>query len=247
MQAYAVVHGVDGHAWRAEQLVLVAAVIDQDVEGTLGYRRIAEHEGQPAVDCPHERDRLPGGPGGAECIDQVEGQVRIRRQAVFRPARDRTGRDFLGNHVDAEGHQIADDVRVVGRQVVLLYGRDPEPGTGVHVELVYLDVRRQTAGPLCGDVIELDVVAVETLVQRAEKAGMQVILGTWPCQRQCGDDTQAHGRVACRAPVEFVQQRVGLADAERCGDHHPVANAAQDCLDGFTDVVEYARHPIGYS
>ena len=135
VQADAVVHRADRQTRSAVWIVLVARMIDDEVETVFRDDGVTEHERHAPVDRTDHGQRRAGGARCRQAIQQVQGQVRVRGKAVFRAAGDGPGTDRLGDHVDAQRQQVTCDVRVVGRQVVLLHGRYAKPPSRVDVEL----------------------------------------------------------------------------------------------------------------
>ena len=93
LQADAVVHRAYGQARGAIGIVLVARMVDDEVEAVLRDDGIPQHERHAPVDRTDHGQRCAGGPRRGEAIEQVEGEVRIRRQAVLRTPGHRSGTD----------------------------------------------------------------------------------------------------------------------------------------------------------
>ena len=83
-------------------------------------------------------------------------------------------------------------------------------------------------------------LAAQSMKNAAELA-LEVAAGARPRQRQCGQDRQLQRRVGERAPVEFIGDEIGLADAERQAEHDTLADARERGVDAFVDRGEDLR------
>ena len=68
-------------------------------------------------------------------------------------------------------------------------------------------------------VVELRVVAVQAFDEGFEKAPLQLAAGLGPAQRQRRVERQLARRLFAQAPVEKVDQVIGLAQAQRQAQH----------------------------
>ena len=159
---------------RAEELVVVAWVIDQVVEARGVDAGAAEHEGQAGMHGADQHDIPAGRARRLDLRQQIHGNVGVRAQGELHFSRDRALRDELRNHVRTAREKVARNMRVVRREVVLLCRIDPEPGAGLEEELDHLDVGRQCAGLRGEDIVQFGVVGEHPLDDWLEQASREV-------------------------------------------------------------------------
>ncbi len=102
--------------------------------------------------------------------DEIEGYIRVRTQAVTFPAFEGALRNHLQQDVDAGIHHVARNVRVIAADIILLGIIVVQKPACREVELENIDIGRQCAGLPVLLVIEVRVVAENSLGHRPEKA-----------------------------------------------------------------------------
>jgi hypothetical protein len=91
-------------------------------------------------------------------------------------------------------------------------------------------------------IVERHIVAEQAFDQRFDEAALELAVPNGRAQAQSGEYLEPDARIALRAPVEFVHQRIGLADSQRQSQHDARTNPRQGAFHAFGDVVENA-HP----
>jgi hypothetical protein len=74
----------------------------------------------------------------------------------------------------------------------------------------------------------------------------QFALADRALQRQRGDDAQASRRVGLDSLVQRVDERVGLADAQRNAQHDVAGHPCQHGIDGGIQAVNQGRSGQGH-
>ena len=240
VQADGVVGLGHGRVGRREQRVVALGRVDDEVEEVLAHLGRAGHEGQLLVQHGHHQQRL------AQCaalVDKVGRQVGVARQRVaLLPTRLAAHGHRLGQHVGALGQHVAHGQAVVAADEALLRGVVAEVVGRLDEELAQLDVGRQRlrAGGL--HVGEVRVVAEHAGHQRREEVALQVAGAGGLFQRQRGQDAQRPRRVGRHAVVQRIDQRVGLADAQRQRQVDGAVHAGQQGVDGGVEVGQQQAH-----
>ena len=109
---------------RRKQIVVIARMLDEKVEGLGTHRRRSEHEGHLPIDFADDHD-LPALPAlRRQNRQQIHRYVGIRPKTVFGAAIDAAFCDKLADNVDALGGHIARHMRIVGADIVTLRMRD---------------------------------------------------------------------------------------------------------------------------
>ena len=102
---------------------------------------------------------------------------------------------------------------------------------------MHADVCRQSAGAHGSDIVQMRVVLAElTLQEGLGKAALEVARGCRHCQGQGGVNGEAALTVRGDAPIQGVDQPVGLAQAKRRGHDDVVATGVEDFIDTAFDV-----------
>ena len=114
---------------------------------------VTRHERQLGIELPGEQEIALSALAAGE---QIEREIRIAAQAVAGLVTGAPG-DELRHHVDAPFDDIAQRLRVVGRDVVSLRGGNAQPRAGLEEELVDLDIGREPVGALGDGVSELGI------------------------------------------------------------------------------------------
>ena len=91
-------------------------------------------------------------------------------------------------------------------------------------------------------VLRLDIAAEDTFRERFQQAPLEGRVRHRLQQRQRRDDGEVERAITRRAPVELVDEGIGLADAQRQRQHDARPYAAQHRVDAVADVIEYFRH-----
>ncbi len=172
---------------------------------------------------------------------QVPGHVGVRAEAQAQLAVVHAARHQLRHHVHPVRQDLARDMRVIGAQVVALRVYRTEERARRQEELDHAYVAGHGAVMYRARVVRLDVAAEHALDERTGEARLERCASPRLQQRQRGDDGEIDRRVAQRAPVKLVGERVGLADAERHRQHDARSDALQHRVDAVTDVSEYLR------
>jgi hypothetical protein len=208
--------------------------LDERVEVLRRDGRVPVHEGQLGVDLPeHEHAPAPR-PSPPLEPQEVERDVRVRAQADP-PALVRRA-DELRVDVHAEVERVAQDVRVVGARVALLRARVVELAPRREVELAHLDVGRQGPRVARLRVGELGIPAEEPPPHRLHQAALELSVPARRGEGQRSQDREPHPRILGGAPVERVDELVGLADPERSPEHDLAPDRRERLLDAGLDV-----------
>ena len=181
VQADGVVDGGQrGIRWR-EQVVVVARMVEQQVEGVRAHVGRAEHEGHLAVYLAQHHDRLSGGAQLRELGDEIDGDIGVAAEADFGGAAHHSPGDHVSDHVDATRQQLARHVRVVRRQIVRLRVRGIEQRPGLEEELDDAHICRHRAGAHRLQVVEFRVVAEDARRQRLDERLLERRSIPWAC------------------------------------------------------------------
>ena len=227
---------------RREQVVVVARMIEQQVERVGADVRGAEHEGHFAM---HLAEHDHGRARRAQLREvghQVHGDVGIAAQADLGGAAHAALRHHVRDHVHAARQQLARDVRVVGRQVVRLRVFRVEQRAGLEEELDDAHVGRHRVPAHRLEVVELGVVAEDARGEWLDEAPFEIARARGLAQAERREDGQVEPGVGARAPEELVGDQVGLADAERQRQHHPFPHAPQRLFNDLSDIIKHLRH-----
>ena len=124
-------------------------------------------------------------------------------------------------------------MRVVAADVVLLGAGVTEARARLHVELDNADIGRRATSLEIRQPAHGRIIAPDTLSDGRQHAGFQIAARRGRIQRQRRDDVQLDARILDGARVKRVEQRVGLADAQRRAQDNALAEAGDDRLDAI--------------
>jgi hypothetical protein len=213
IQADCVIGAVQCLVGRREQVVVIAGMFDQVVKTLGGDGRGTEHERHLAMHLTDDH-HLPSPPAlRRQQFEQIERDIRIRSEAEFRASFDAAFGNQLGDDVDAMRCNVAGDVGVVGADVMTLRMSDVQQRARIQKEY-----------------------------QGLQEPPLEVAMPLRRPQAQRGENLQLDRRIGPRTAVEFVDQRVGLAYAERQGQNDARPHPGQGALHALGDIVERARH-----
>ena len=184
----------------------------------------------------------PASPLRRQSAQQIDRDIGVRSQAVFRTALDVALGNELADDIDAVGGNIARHVRVVGADIVTLRMPHIEQRTGIQKKFHDLHVVGHAAAVQIGHIVERHTCAEQPRHQRLQKAALEFVFPLRRAQAQCREYFQGKRRIAPRAPIELVGERVRLAHAQRQCQHNVRADAAQGVLNAFGNIVKDARH-----
>ena len=126
---------------------------------------------------------------------------------------------------------------------MLLRIRRAEPLAGLEEEFIDLDVGRYVCGVDRRRVIERRIAGEQPLRDGIEKTPFQLALGARRFQRQRGEDGQPDRTVGDRLGIERIGDVIGLAEAERQGEHDGLADFLDDCVGQPRRIVEMRAGP----
>jgi hypothetical protein len=235
VQADGVVGGRHLVVRRPEQRVRGRRVGDHHVEQRGRHLGAIGHEGHLAVDHRHLQQRAAL---GGVALEHFEGDVGVARQAQPHRVALAAHGHRLRDHVHALHAHVARDEGVVGRDVALLRHRIAQVVAGLHEELAHLHVGRQRMRAQVLHVVQVGVVLEQALDQRAEEMRLELTLAHRPLQRQRRDDAQPPRGVGLDAPVQQVDEGVGLADAQRNAEHDVALHGVEHMVDGGVEAVD---------
>ena len=244
VQSDGVIHRGQRRVRRREQIVVVARMIQQQVEGVGADIGGAQHEGHLAMHLAEQHHRAAGGAQSRDVRQQVHRDIGIAAQADFGDSAHHAPRDHVRDHVDAAMQELARHVRVVCREIVRLRVRRVEQRARLEEELDHARVGGHGAVAHGLEVIELGIVAEDARRQRLDEALLEIARAGGLAQRQRGEDREVQAAIGPRAAEEFVGDEIGLADAERQRQHHLPAHAPQRLFDYFSDVIKHLRHGV---
>ncbi len=190
------------------------------------HRRRPEHEWHLAVDLA-DHDQLPAcQPLRRQYVQQIDRDIGVRSQTVFRAALDAALGNELADDVDAVGGNIARHVRVVAADIVTLRMRHIEQRAGIQKKFHDLHVVGHAAAVQIGHIVERHAGAEQPCHQRFQKAALEFAFPLRCAQAQCREYFQGKGSIAPRAPIELIGERIRLAHTQRQRQHNVRADAA---------------------
>ncbi|HEX3911963.1 MAG TPA: hypothetical protein VHW71_00535 [Steroidobacteraceae bacterium] len=173
-----------------EQIVLIAGVFDQRVEGFRRHSRRPEHERHLSIDLADDHDLPPRLPLRRQMREQVQGDIGIRPKAVFAAALDTAFCDQLCDDVDPPGGNIARNMRVIAADIVALRMCNAEQCARLQEKLYDLHIVGYTGAMQIGEVIERHIGPEQPDHQRLEEAPLQLALPPGRSQAQGGEDRE---------------------------------------------------------
>ncbi len=123
-------------------------MLDQKIEGFGTHRGRPEHEGHLPIDFADDDDVPAAGALRRQVFQQVDRDIGVRSQAVFRAPFDAAFADQLRDDIDAMRRHVARHLRVVGADIVTLRVRHIEQRAGIQKELDDLHIFGPTS-PSC--------------------------------------------------------------------------------------------------
>ncbi len=241
IQADGVIGVADRLPRQPEQIGVGRRRGDHQVEEAHIHRGRAAEVGQLRVDLgDHQRTRQ------AACghrIEGVLGDVVVARQR--QPAVVRAHRHLLHDGVRRALRHRVGSVGVVEAGIAALRLRGAEQGTGLHVELFHLHVRRQAvADHRIGIGQAREVVTEMALRERRHEAGFQPAGGRLGrVQRQRGVDLQRPRRVVLDPGIQRVEQSMRFAQGQRRADAQRAVHPLQQPVGGRVEVGKVIGHP----
>ena len=188
--------------------------IQQVVELIHAQLGIARHVGQIAMDLADDQDGLPSRAALGDHGHQVEGDIRVAAQAQAVGMLAATGNQ-LRHQVQAGGIDVAGRMAVVAADVILLRRGAVEQAAGLHEELLHTDIPRQAALVQVREEIQLGVVAKHSFDERFDKALLKTVTLRRTAQAQGRIERQRPFGQFCDAPVQRVDEQIGLAQPQR--------------------------------
>ncbi len=242
IQADRVIRRMQALIGRREQVVLVPRVLDQRVECLGGHRRRSEHERHLPIDLADDDEVSACLPLRRQVFEQIEGDIGIRSQAIFRAALDAALGDELRHDIDAVGGDVARHMSVVAADVVALRMADEKLCAGVQKELDDFHVAGHARAVQIRHVVERHASAEQPRHQGFQEPALELARPLRRAQAQRGENRQAQAWIAPRPVIELVGQRVGLAYTQGQRQDDMRSDAAQGVFDAFRDIVKDARH-----
>ncbi len=240
----AVVRGRDRQVGRAEQLVVAARVVHDEVEGRGGHLGRAEHERHVAVDLADDRDLIARTAPFGERRQQVHGDVGVGAEARAPAVGAGPQRDLLRDDVGARGQDRARDVRVVDARVPLLRLRRMQPGARLHEEFLDADVCRDGARGERIRPLRVRPAGEHALGHRPDEAPFQFGLAARTPQREPRQDRQFDRGIGGGAAPELVRERHRLAGADRQAQHDLPAHVREHLLHAGADAGQEPRSAL---
>ena len=150
-------------------------------------------------------------------------------------------RDQLRNHVDAAIEHAVQRMRIVRRDIMLLRIRRVEPLPGLEEEFIDLDVGRHLPGADRSRVVQRRVSGEQALGDGVKEAAFQLALGARGLQCQRRENGQVDRGVGRSPGIERIGDVIGLAEAERQGEHDRLADLLDNRVGNTHRIVKTLR------
>ena len=225
----------DRLARRREQRKVRGRPVEHEIEFFRRDRGVARHERQLRIGLAGEQKV---GAAGAAQRQQIERQVGIAAETVRSRRFIGAMRHQLGDHIGAAVEDVAQRMRIVRRNIVLLRVWRVEPLPGFKEEFVDLDVRRHPLVANGGGVIERRIAGEQPPRHRIEETVFEIAVGARRFERQRGENGQRYRAVGHRLGEQRIGDVIGLAEAKRQRQHDGLADFFDDCLGEPRRIVE---------
>ena len=224
---------------RREQRKVGFRAVEDGAEFVRREIALPRHERQFGIDLSDQFERRAALGAGAQ---QIQRGVGVAGKTIARDAIDDALGHQLGDDVEAALQNIGRGVGVIGGDVMLLRERHVQPLSRQKEKLDDLDIRRQRAGMQRLGIGQIGVAAEQPVDHRRDEPPLEQVRRFRLFQRQRGKECEVDRAVGAGAPIQRVDDVIGLAEPERQPDHETGSDLADDVIRDRVRVGKQFRH-----